>query len=120
MNAEAYELLVNLCTLERPSTKTFQQITAVLESYLQPKPIELAERYKFRHRTQNGGEATAEYTTVLKRMPKTCEFGSCLEEILRNQLLCGISSDTMSLIIISLLLQYGICYVKEELYGRSV
>ncbi|XP_026325937.1 uncharacterized protein LOC113234708 [Hyposmocoma kahamanoa] len=95
MGAEAYELLVNLCTPERPKTKTFQQITAILEGHLQPKPSELAERYKFRHRTQNSGETIAEYITVLKRMSKTCEFGNWLEESLRDQLVCGIISDTI-------------------------
>lgn len=90
MGADAYEFLVNLCTPEKPKTKTFAQISDIMGRHLQTKPSELAERYKFRHRKQKDGESISEYTAVLKKMSKTCEFGSWLEESLRDQLVCGI------------------------------
>ncbi|XP_063895857.1 uncharacterized protein K02A2.6 isoform X1 [Helicoverpa armigera] len=93
MGADAYELLVNLCTPEKPTTKTFAQISDIMGRHLQPKPSELAERYKFRHRKQKDGESISEYTAVLKKMSKTCEFGSWLEESLRDQLVCGITNE---------------------------
>lgn len=46
MGAESYELLVSLCTPEKPHTKTFREIASVMENHLQPKPSELVERYK--------------------------------------------------------------------------
>lgn len=95
MGAESYELLVNLCTPNKPKTKTFEQLSEIMSKHLQPKPSELAERYKFRHRTQKGGETIAEYVAVLKKMSKTCEFGSWLEESLRDQLVCGIASENI-------------------------
>ncbi|XP_022825032.1 uncharacterized protein LOC111355399 [Spodoptera litura] len=95
MGAESYELLVNLCTPEKPKSKTFTQITEIMEKHLQPKPSELAERYKFRHRKQKEGESISEYTAVLKKMSKTCEFGSSLEESLRDQLVCGITNENI-------------------------
>ncbi|XP_049887090.1 uncharacterized protein LOC126381677 [Pectinophora gossypiella] len=95
MGAESYELLVNLCTPGKPKNKTFEQISEIIEKHLQPKPSELAERYKFRQRSQTGSETISEYVAVLKRMSKTCEFGSWLEESLRDQLVCGISSETI-------------------------
>jgi hypothetical protein len=94
MGAECYELLVNLCTPDKPTNKTFKQLTDILEQYLQPKPSILSERYKFRHRKQNN-ETISEYVAVLKKMSKTCEFGSWLEDSLRDQLVCGISSETI-------------------------
>ncbi|XP_073963079.1 uncharacterized protein [Choristoneura fumiferana] len=95
MGAECYELLVNLCTPKKPTTHSFQEITAILEKHLQPKPSVLAERFKFRQRKQGNGENLAEYVAVLKRMSKTCEFGNWLEESLRDQLVCGISSEVI-------------------------
>lgn len=95
MGAECYELLVDLCTPVKPKEKTFKQIVDTLEKHLQPKPSILAERYKFRHRTQKDNESISEYIAVLKKMSKTCEFGSWLEESLRDQLVCGLRSETI-------------------------
>ncbi|CAK1589460.1 unnamed protein product [Parnassius mnemosyne] len=95
MGAESYELLVSLCTPEKPTSKTFLELTKILENYLQPKPSELAERFKFRQRKQRDGESISEYVTDLKKMSKTCEFGSLLQESLRDQFVCGISSETI-------------------------
>lgn len=95
IGAEGYELLVNLCTPDEPKQKKFKEIKEVMGRHLQPKPSVLAERYKFRHRKQNQGEGIAEYVAVLKRMSKSCEFGSWLTESLRDQLVCGIISDVI-------------------------
>ncbi|XP_063384587.1 uncharacterized protein LOC134670706 [Cydia fagiglandana] len=97
MGAESYELLVSLCTPTKPSEKTFEDLTTIMEKHLQPKPSALAERYKFRHRKQANNESIAEYVAVLKRMSKTCEFKTAvsLEESLRDQLVCGLSSETI-------------------------
>ncbi|XP_063366282.1 uncharacterized protein K02A2.6-like [Cydia amplana] len=95
MGAESYELLVSLCTPTKPSEKTFADLTTIMEKHLQPKPSALAERYKFRHRKQANNESIAEYVAILKRMSKTCEFKTAdsLEESLRDQLVCGLSSE---------------------------
>lgn len=57
IGAECYELLVNLCTPLKPSSKTFKDLTDILKKHLQPKPSVLAERYKFRHRKQGDNES---------------------------------------------------------------
>ncbi|XP_039750964.1 uncharacterized protein LOC120627154 [Pararge aegeria] len=93
MGAESYELLVSLCTPDKPNTKSFKELTSIMANHLQPKPSELAERYKFRHRQQGEAESIADYIAVLKKMSKTCEFGTGLQESLRDQLVCGIKSE---------------------------
>ncbi|XP_061721065.1 uncharacterized protein K02A2.6-like [Cydia pomonella] len=95
IGAECYELLVNLCTPDKPTSKTFAELTTILEKHLQPKPSVLAERYKFRHRKQGDSESMSNYVAVLKRMSKTCDFGAWLEESLRDQFVCGIHSETI-------------------------
>ncbi|CAG4965541.1 unnamed protein product [Colias eurytheme] len=52
MGTESYELLVNLCTPVRPKDKKFREISDIMTRHLQPKPSELAERYKFHQRKQ--------------------------------------------------------------------
>ncbi|XP_038217016.1 uncharacterized protein LOC119835956 [Zerene cesonia] len=43
--------------------------------YIQ-QPSELAERYKFHQRKQKDNETISEYVAVLKKMSKTCEYGT--------------------------------------------
>ncbi|XP_050344615.1 uncharacterized protein LOC126769742 [Nymphalis io] len=95
IGSKCYELLVSLCTPDKPSSKSFKQLIEILGKHLQPKPSILAERFKFRQRIQINGESISEYTAELKKMSKTCEFGSWLEESLRDQLVCGLSSDVI-------------------------
>ncbi|XP_063534911.1 uncharacterized protein K02A2.6-like [Cydia strobilella] len=95
IGAECYELLVNLCTPDKPTSKTFADLTAILEKHLQPKPSVLAERYKFRHRKQGDSESMSNYVAVLRRMSKTCDFGTGLQDSLRDQFVCGIHSETI-------------------------
>ncbi|KAM3956741.1 uncharacterized protein ACR2FA_009314 [Aphomia sociella] len=92
---ECYELLVDLCTPDKPAKKTFEQLTSILEKHLQPKPSILAERYKFRQRKQGSSETVSDYVAVLKKLSKTCEFGAWLEDSLRDQFVCGIRCESI-------------------------
>ncbi|XP_073948812.1 uncharacterized protein [Choristoneura fumiferana] len=96
IGADAYELMVNLCTPARPSTKKFDELVKIMKSHLQPKPSVLAERYKFRQRRQATNESIAEYVAGLKKMSMTCNFvEQRLSENLRDQLVCGLTKDSI-------------------------
>lgn len=93
MGEDAYELLATLASPTKPSALTYQRAVELLAVHLQPKPSELAERYKFRQRRQLSNESIAEYVTELKKLSRFCEFGSALDENLRDQLVCGLKSE---------------------------
>lgn len=93
MGEAAYELLVNLCSPRKPSTLSYNAITEMLSDHLQPRPSILAERFKFRQRRQLIHENISDYVAELKRLSRHCEFGSTLDDNLRDQLACGIKSD---------------------------
>ncbi|XP_049886620.1 uncharacterized protein LOC126381133 [Pectinophora gossypiella] len=96
MGSETYELLVNLCTPEKPSSKTFSELVTIMQNHLQPKPSILAERYRFKQRVQKQGETIAEYMAELKKLSKTCMFASCcMSTCIRDQFVCGLSSETI-------------------------
>lgn len=90
-----YELLVTLCSPTKPSEMKFDDITKLMKNHLQPAPSILAERYKFRQRTQARAETTTEYAAVLRKMARTCNFSTVLDENLRDQFICGLFSDGM-------------------------
>ena len=90
--ADAYGLLRNLLAPELPKDKSFDELKELLVSHYSPKPILIAERYKFHRRNQHESETVAQFVVELKRLALKCEFGTFLEEALRDRLLCGLKS----------------------------
>lgn len=93
MGEPAYELLVNLCSPKKPANMTLTEVVKVMQEHLQPNPSILAERFKFRQRRQQAGESISDYVAELKKITRYCEFGTSLDDNLRDQFVCGIMSD---------------------------
>ena len=89
MAAKTYSLLRNLLALEKPATQTFDNIFKTLKNHLSPKPIVIAERFRFHNRNQPKDESIADYIAELRRLTQLCEFGSGLSDALRDRLVCG-------------------------------
>ena len=64
-----------------------------MSEHLCPKPLVIAERFRFFKRQQAVGESVSEYCAVLQKLSETCDFGANLEDSLRDRLVCGIRSD---------------------------
>ena len=91
---DAYELMVSLCMPDKPASKTFSELVAIMRGHLNPKPSILAERFKFRQRIQKQDETIATYVSELKKMTKDCGFSAdSLKENLRDQFVCGLAND---------------------------
>ena len=60
-----------------------------------PKPIFIAERYKFHKCNQVEGQSIREFLAKLQKLAETCEFGGYRDEALRDRLVCGITSLTI-------------------------
>ena len=69
--------------------KSFDELKEVLFEYKSPKPILIAERFKFHCRNQLESESV-QFVVELKRVALKCEFGVFLEEALRDRLVCGL------------------------------
>ena len=95
IGGEAYDLMTDLCNPKKPEDVKFEDLVKVMDNHLEPKPSEIAERYKFRQRKQDAQEKVAEYVANLKKLAKGCNFGEKLEENLRDQLVFGLKNDTI-------------------------
>lgn len=93
IGSRAYELLVDLCSPTDPKSKSYEELVNIFESHVQPKSSEIVERYKFRQRQQYHSESVAAYITALKKSARNCNFKNNLNENLRDQFVCGISSE---------------------------
>ena len=60
-----------------------------LTKHLAPKPIVVAERFRFNKRDQKEGEGIRAYIASLQRLAEHCAFGDSLSDMLRDRLVCG-------------------------------
>ncbi len=93
MGAPTYKLLANLAAPTEPGELSYKDVVDKLEAHFKPKPIIIAERFRFYKRNQESGEKMADYLAELRQLAATCEFKTFLEEALRDKFVCGLSSE---------------------------
>ncbi|MGH0173820.1 UNVERIFIED_CONTAM: hypothetical protein FKN15_066553 [Acipenser sinensis] len=94
MGAKTYSLLRNLTAPVKPADKTYTQIVEVLQNHLSPKPLVIAERFRFHKRNQQTNETISQYIAELRRLAEHCQFGEGLGDALRDRLVCGIHNES--------------------------
>ena len=67
----------------------------MLTKHLAPKPLLIAERYRFHKCDQKEGESVREYVASLQKLTEHCQFGFGWEDALRDRLLCGIRDEAV-------------------------
>ncbi len=67
----------------------------VLKDHFSPKPIVIAERFRFHNRCQHETETVAQYVAILKRLSEYCEFGTHLQDALRDRFVCGLKTESI-------------------------
>ena len=82
IGSKTYSLLKDLLLPEKPADKNFDEIVSTLQKHSNPKPLEIAERFRFYKRNQQEGESILSYIAELKKLTTHCNFGSNLEETL--------------------------------------
>ena len=93
IGASTYKLLKSLLAPEKPNTKTFDELVNVLQRHYKPKPLIIAERFRFYKRQQQEGETVASFSVALRQLSSSCEFGAFLPEALGDQFVCGLSNQ---------------------------
>ena len=95
VGGKAYTLLRNLLAPIKPATKSYSELVKVMKDHLKPKPLIIAERFKFHRRNQREGEQVAQYLAELRRLTEQCDFKDYLEEALRDRFVCGLRSEVI-------------------------
>ena len=90
MGNKMYALLRNIVSPRRPRDLSFEEIVDNLAKHLDPKPIVIAERFKFHKAEQQESESIRDFLARLKKLAETCEFGGYREEAIRDRFVCGL------------------------------
>ena len=90
-----YSVLRNLMTPDVPSSKSYDELKAILSAHFKPKTLVIAERFRFYKRNQHDNESISDYIVELKKLASTCYFGDFLSIALRDRLVCGLRSESI-------------------------
>jgi len=101
MGNKTYGLLRNSATPAKPSSLSFKTIVETLQKHLSPKPLLIAERFCFHKRNQLEGETVSTYLAELKKLSPYCEFGTNLNDALRDRLVCGLHNELIQKLLLS-------------------
>jgi hypothetical protein len=93
MGGKAYDKLRSLTAPAKPKDKSFKVLCETMTSHFSPKPLIIAERFRFYKRNQQTGESIAEYCVAIQRLTEHCEFGTTLNDALRDRLVCGLANE---------------------------
>ena len=93
MGNKTYGLLSNLAAPAKPSSLSFKTIVETLQKHLSPRPLLIAEWFRFHKRNQLEGETVSSYLAELKKLSLYCEFGTNLNDALRDRLVCGLHNE---------------------------
>ncbi|XP_077863977.1 uncharacterized protein LOC144349037, partial [Saccoglossus kowalevskii] len=91
---KTYALIKNLCQPDGPTKSSYADLVKLVKAHYTPKPSEIVERYKFNSRVRKPGESVQSYMAELRRLSEHCNFGTTLETMLRDRLVCGINDQT--------------------------
>ena len=86
-----YQLLKSLVQPRTPMEKTYDEIVETLKTHFNPKPSPIIQRFKFNMRDCCAGESLANYVAELRALGEYCDFGTTIEDMIRDRLVCGIN-----------------------------
>ena len=84
-----FTLLRSLTTPDKPGDKEYDELVTLLTRHMAPKPLVIAERFRFHKRDQREGESINEYAAELQRLSEHCDSGTGLNDALRDRLVCN-------------------------------
>ena len=95
MGNKMYALLRSIVSPRRPKELSFTEIVDNLAKHLDPKPIVIAERFKFHKAEQQESESIRDFLARLKKLAETCEFRGYREEAIHDRFVCGLKERTI-------------------------
>ena len=88
-----YQLIRNLLAPTKPTEVTFAEIVTAVQQHVQPKPSVIVQRFNFHSRIRRAGEDVSTFVAELRKLSEHCNFGTTLNDMLRDRLVCGISDQ---------------------------
>ena len=89
--------------------KTYTELVGILKEHSSPKPSETVQRFSFNSWFRQPEESVSTFVSELRSLAKFCNFGTALEDMLQDWLVCGINDSAIQQ---KLLLQCNLTFDK--------
>ena len=109
--SKTYGLIRDLLEPKKPGEAEEKEIYKALKHHFLPQPSILVERFKFHSKCRQEGENVVEFVAGLQRLSEHCQFGTTLEDMLRDRLVCGINNKRI---------QRRLLAKRELSFGKAV
>ena len=73
--------------------ENMDKVLELWQNYCIGRTNVIYKRYKFNNRSKEANESIDTYTTALRTLAETCEFGSLKDDLIRDCLVCGIRDN---------------------------
>ncbi len=90
---DSYKLLRSLVSPDKPGDKSYDELVKIMTKHHNPVPSEIVQRLKFNNRFREEGESIAQYVAALRSIANFCNYGTSLNDMLRDRLVCGVRND---------------------------
>lgn len=117
VGASTYKVLRNLLSPVKPGDATYRVLVDKLTEHYSPRPSEMVERFKFHTRFRKPGESVNNYIAQLRSLSEHCNFGTTLDVMIRDRLVCGINDDIIQK---RLLAEPNLTYTKAVQLSQSL
>ncbi|ETW97619.1 MAG: hypothetical protein ETSY2_44310 [Candidatus Entotheonella gemina] len=95
IGSKTYDTLWSLLAPTLLRDKTFPELLVILKEHFDPKPLVIGERFHFYRRNQKANETVAEFLADLWKLNIRCEFGTFLDQALRDRFVCGVRNNAI-------------------------
>ena len=90
LDEEVLSLVETLTFESEEERKDVTKLIAKLDEYFRGQTNEIYETFKFFTRDQEATESLTDYIAALKKLSKTCNFGTLRDRLVRDKIVCGI------------------------------
>ena len=83
-----YQLIHNLVSSKNPTELKITDLIA--QKHLDPKPSVFIKRFHFNEHNRRVGESVAAHVAELRQLAEHCEYGTTLNDMMCDRLICGV------------------------------
>lgn len=91
IGANPYSVLRDLCQPNKPADLDLPRLKALLLQHCKPRSYNIMERAVFNSMVRHSDQPIRQFIQALQRQASKCDFGSLLEEHLRDRLVTGVN-----------------------------
>ena len=95
IEAKAHDTLRSLLAPTLLLDKSFSELLVTLKQHFDTKPLMIGKRFHFYKRSQKPNETVAEFLADIQKLSDHCDFGSFLDQALRDRFVCGVHNATV-------------------------